>query len=103
MNYRSQHAMEYSIEQLKECKLEELISVEPVFKEEQRRSDLVHKLKQGEISLTEAHELRDLLEREKHMISQLRNCLAILAITFLISYVDEYLESTSNSILTSKV
>jgi hypothetical protein len=70
--------------------------------EELRRSDLVHKLKQGDIA-AEAHELRDLLEREKHRISQLGNCLAILAPTFLISYVDEYLESKSNSILTSKV
>jgi hypothetical protein len=71
--------------------------------EEQRRSDLVHKLKQGEITLAEARELRDLLEREKHMISQLGNCLATLAVSFLISYVDEYLESKSNSILTSEV
>jgi hypothetical protein len=92
------HAVEYSIQQLKV-----LIPVEPVFEEEQRRSDLVHKLKQGEISLAEAHELRDLLEREKRIISQLGNCLAILAVTFLISYVDEYLESKSNSILTSEV
>jgi hypothetical protein len=79
-----------------------LIPVEPVFEEEQRRSDLVHKLKQGEISLAEAHELRDLLEREKHMISQLGSCLAILAITFLISYVEEYIESKSNRLLASE-
>ena len=32
--------------------------------EEQRRSDLTQRLKQGTISLTEAQELRDLLERE---------------------------------------
>jgi len=32
--------------------------------EEQRRSDLAQRLKQGTISLTEAQELRDLLERE---------------------------------------
>jgi hypothetical protein len=69
--------------------------------EEQRRSHLVHKLKQGEISLTEAHELRDLLEQEKHVISQLRNCLPFFAVTFLISYVDDYIESKSNSLLVS--
>ena len=67
--------------------------------EEQRRSDLVQRLKQGTISLTEAQELRDLLEREKHVIAQQRNCLASLAVTFLISYVDEYLEAKSNSLL----
>jgi uncharacterized membrane protein len=47
-------------------------------------------------------ELRDLLEREKHMIAQQGNCLAFLAVTFLISYVDDYLEATSNSLLTSE-
>lgn len=52
--------------------------------EELRRSDLIHKLKQGKMTLTEAHKLRDLLEREKHTISQLGNCLAIIAVTFLI-------------------
>jgi hypothetical protein len=67
--------------------------------EEQRRSDLAQRLKQGTISLTEAQELRDLLEREKHVIAQQRNCLAYLAVTFLISYVDEYLEAKSNSLL----
>jgi hypothetical protein len=70
--------------------------------EEQRRGDLVQKLKQCVIT-PEALELRDLLEREKHMVSQLGNCLAILAVTFLISYVDEYLESKSNSLLTSEM
>jgi hypothetical protein len=78
-------------------------AIELTSDEEQRRSDLVHKLKQGEITLAEAQELRYLLEREKHRISQLGNCLAILAVTFLISYVDEYLESKSNSLLTSEV
>jgi hypothetical protein len=38
--------------------------------EEQRRSNLAQRLKQGTISLTEAQELRDLLEREKQMIAQ---------------------------------
>jgi hypothetical protein len=71
-------------------------------KEEQKRSELVRKLKQGEITIAEAHELRDLLEREKHMISQLGNCLAILAVTFLISYVEEYIESKSNRLLASE-
>ena len=70
--------------------------------EEQQRSDLVQRLKQGTISLTEAQELRNLLEREKHVIAQQRNCLALLAITFLISYVDEYLEAKSNSLLASE-
>jgi hypothetical protein len=70
--------------------------------EEQRRSDLAQRLKQGTISLTEAQELRTLLEREKHMIAQQGNCLAFLAVTFLISYVDEYLEAKSNSLLASE-
>jgi hypothetical protein len=69
--------------------------------EEQRRSDLAQRLKQGAISLTEAQELRNLLEREKHMIAQQGNCLALLAVTFLISYV-EYLEAKSNSLLASE-
>jgi hypothetical protein len=63
------------------------------FEEGQRRSDLVRKLKQNEISLSEIRELRDLLEREKHMVSQQGNCLPVFAVTFLISYVDEYIES----------
>jgi hypothetical protein len=70
--------------------------------EEQRRSDLVQRLKQGTISLTEAQELRNLLEREKHVIAQRRNCLALLAVTFLINNVDEYLEAKNNSLLTSE-
>ena len=70
--------------------------------EEQRRSDLVQRLKQGTVSLTEAQQLRDLLEREKHMVAQQRNCLALLAVTFLISFVDEYLEAKSNSLLASE-
>ena len=70
--------------------------------EEQRRSDLVQRLKQGTVSLTEAQELRNLLEREKHMVAQQRNCLALLAVTFLISFVDEYLEAKSNSLLAYK-
>jgi hypothetical protein len=70
--------------------------------EEQRRSNLAQKLKHGTISLTEAQELRNLLEREKHMIAQQGNCLASLAVTFLISYVDEYLEAKSNSLLASE-
>jgi predicted HTH domain antitoxin len=41
--------------------------------EEQRRIVLVHKLTKGSISLTEAHELRALLERERHMITQQGN------------------------------
>jgi hypothetical protein len=68
--------------------------------QEQRRSDLVQKLKQGESSLADAHELRDLLEREKQMISQQGSCLPLFAVTFLISYVDEYIESKSNRLLT---
>jgi hypothetical protein len=69
------------------------------FGEEQRRIVLIHKLTQGSISLTEAHELRALLERERHMITQQGNCLAFFAVRFLIDYVDEYLESKSNSLL----
>jgi hypothetical protein len=59
------------------------------FEEGQRRSDLLHKLKQSEINLAEANELRGLLEREKQMISQHGSCLPLFAVTFLISYVDE--------------
>lgn len=62
--------------------------------EKQRRSDLVRKLKEEDmINPTEAQELRNLLEREKLEISQDRNCLAYIAITFLIGNVDEYLET----------
>jgi hypothetical protein len=71
--------------------------------EEQRRTALVHKLTQGTISLTEAQELRTLLERERHMITQQGNCLAFFAVRFLIDYVDEYLESKSNSLLASEL
>jgi hypothetical protein len=49
--------------------------------EEQRRSDLVRKLKQEGISIAEAHDLKNILEREKQMISQQGNCLAFLAVT----------------------
>ena len=59
-------------------------------------------LKQGIISPTEAQELRNLLEREKHVIDQQGNCLAFLAVTFLISHVYEYLEAKSNSLFTSE-
>jgi hypothetical protein len=75
-------------------------TIDLTFEEKQRRSDLVRKLKQGEISFAEAHELRNLLEREKQMVSQKGNCLPFFAVTFLISYVDEYIESKSNSLLT---
>jgi hypothetical protein len=70
--------------------------------EEQRRTALVHKLTQGTISLTEAHELRTLLERERHMLTQQGNCLAFFAARFLIDYVDEYLQSKSNSLLAAE-
>ena len=70
------------------------------FEEEQRRTVLIHKLTQGAISLTEAHELRTLLERES-MLTQQGNCLAFFAARFLIDYVDEYLQSKSNSLLAS--
>jgi hypothetical protein len=69
--------------------------------EEQRRTALVHKLTQGTISLTEAQELRSLLERERHMLTQQGNCLAFFAVRFLIDYVDEYLQSKSDSLLAS--
>jgi hypothetical protein len=71
------------------------------FGEEQRRTALVHKLTQGSISLTEAQELRTLLERERHMLTQQGNCLAFFAVRFLMEYVDEYLQSKSNSLLAS--
>ena len=71
--------------------------------EEQRRTALVHKLTQGTISLAEAHGLRTLLERERHMLTQQGNCLPFFAVRFLIDYVDEYLQSKSNSLLASEV
>ena len=70
--------------------------------EEQRRTVLIHKLTQGTISLTEAQELRTLLERERHMLTQQGNCLAFFAARFLIDYVDEYLQSKSNSLIASE-
>jgi hypothetical protein len=70
--------------------------------EEQRRTALVHKLTQGTISLAEAHELRTLLEKERHMLTQQGNCLAFFAARFLTDYVDEYLQSKSNSLLASE-
>ncbi len=69
--------------------------------EEQRRTDLVLKLTQGAISMTEARELRTLLEKERHMIAQQGNCLAFCAVRFLTDYVDEYLQSKSDSLLAS--
>jgi len=74
-------------------------AIELTSEEEQRRTTLVHKLTQGSISLTEAKELRTLLEKERHMLTQQGNCLAFFAVRFLIDYVDEYLESKSNSLL----
>jgi hypothetical protein len=77
-------------------------AIELAVEEEQRRTALVHKLTQGTISLTEAQELRTLLERERHMLTQQGNCLAFFAARFLIDYVDEYLQSKSNSLLASE-
>ena len=82
--------------------IEHMDTVHLNVEEEQRLNDLVQRLKQASISPTEAQELRTLLEREKHVIAQQGNCLAFLAVTFLISYVDEYLEAKSNSLLTSE-
>jgi hypothetical protein len=65
--------------------------------EEQRRTALVQKLTQGSIILTEAQELRTILEKERHMLTQQGNCLAFFAARFLIDYVDEYLQSKNNS------
>ena len=75
--------------------------IELTIEEEQRRTTLVHKLTQGTISLTEAHELKTLLERERHMLTRQGNCLAFFAVRFLTDYVEEYLESKSNSLLAS--
>jgi hypothetical protein len=69
--------------------------------EEQRLTALVQKLTQGSISLTEAQELRTILEKERHILTQQGNCLAFFAARFLIDYVDEYLQSKSNSLLAS--
>ena len=76
-------------------------TAELTFGEEERRTALVHKLTQGTISLAEAHELRTLLERERHMLTRQGNCLAFFAVRFLTDYVEEYLESKSNSLLAS--
>jgi hypothetical protein len=72
------------------------------YEEEQRRTALIHKLTQCTISLNEAHELRALLEKERHILTQRGNCLAFFAVRFLTDYVDEYLESKSNSLLSSE-
>jgi hypothetical protein len=77
-------------------------AIELAVEEEQRRTALVHKLTQGSISLTEAQELRTLLEKERHMLTQQGNCLAFFAARFLTDYVDEYLQSKSNSLLASE-
>jgi predicted HTH domain antitoxin len=71
------------------------------YEEEQRRTVLIHKLTQGTISLTEAQELRTILERERHMLTQQGNCLAFFAVRFLMDYVEEYFQSKSNSLLAS--
>ena len=71
------------------------------FEEEQRRTVLVHKLIRGTISLAEAQQLRAVLEKERHMLTQQGNCLAFFAARFLIDYVDEYIQSKSNSLLAS--
>jgi hypothetical protein len=71
------------------------------FEEEQRRTVLVHKLIQGTISLAEAQQLRAVLEKERHMLTQQGNCLAFFAARFLIDYIDEYIQSKSNSLLAS--
>jgi hypothetical protein len=76
-------------------------AIELTIEEEQTRTALVHKLTQGTISLTEAQELRTLLERERHRLTQQGNCLAFFAVRFLIDYEDEYLQSKSNSLLAS--
>jgi hypothetical protein len=67
-------------------------TIDLTFEEKQRRSDLVRKLKQGEISFAKAHEIR------KQMVSQKGNYLPFFVVTFLISYVHEYIESKSNSL-----
>ena len=76
-------------------------AMELTIEEEQRRTALVHRLTNGTISLAEAQELRTLLERERHMLTQQGNCLPFFAVRFLIDYVDEYLQSKSNSLLAS--
>jgi hypothetical protein len=77
-------------------------AIELTSEEEQRRTSLVHELTQGTINLTEAQELRSLLERERHMLTQQGNCLTFFAARFLMDYVDEYLQSKSNSLLASE-
>ena len=76
-------------------------TIELTIEEEQRRTVLVHKITQGTIDTSEAQELRTLLERERHMLTQQGNCLAFFAVRFLTDYVDEYLQSKSNSLLAS--
>jgi shikimate kinase len=67
------------------------LDYELTFEEKQSRSDLIHKLNQSKIRAREAKELRTLLNREKQIISLQGNCLAFLAVTFLIGYVEDYL------------
>ena len=77
-------------------------AVNLTIKEQERRTALILRLTNGTISLTEAHDLRALLERERHVITRQGNCLAFF-VRFLMDYVDEYLESKSNSLLASEV
>jgi hypothetical protein len=51
-------------------------AIELTVEEELKQSDLAQKLKKGEITIAETHELRNLLEKEKHIISRQGNCLA---------------------------
>ena len=78
-------------------------AVNLTIKEQERRTALILRLTNGTISLTEAHDLRALLERERHVITRQGNCLAFFVARFLMDYVDEYLESKSNSLLASEV
>jgi hypothetical protein len=40
--------------------------------------------------------------KERHMLTQQGNCLAFFSARFLTDYVDEYLQSKSNSLLASE-
>lgn len=57
----------------------------------QRRQDLTEKLKTHVMSVSEAEELKQLLEKEKEHATSLGDVIAILGIAFLIGLVIAYI------------
>ncbi len=57
----------------------------------QRRQELTEKLKTHVMNVNEAHELKQLLEKEKEQATSLGDIIAILGIAFLIGLVIAYI------------